>query len=236
MRSGWSNTIRVLALNERVLILLWFKIVYYKACSIDFCICFQKHQPRFPQQVSEADARLLLTFNSFNMKNNNFFIILICSIFIFGSTGCERTDLQKSSPNDSVKIEPRGIDDCSECPNMDDCCCSLTYNGSSQVMLKICGTTDGDAITCQANQDGCETIDGLSHSEFTLNPDDRIELFCMLMVRGFYIANLTANTVNLQLTCQFGTISPQVLNISIPAFSRKYYQTNDECEVEECGT
>ncbi len=102
------------------------------------------------------------------MKSNHFQLILLCVSLIAINFGCEKADLQKSTPNDRVKITSRGIDDCSECPNIDDCCCRLTYTGSSEVMLKICGTTDGDAITCQADQDGCETIDGLSHSHLLL--------------------------------------------------------------------
>lgn len=151
-------------------------------------------------------------------------------------SGCEqKADLTKSAPSDLEQLSTRGVDDCSECPNMDDCCCKLTYTGIPNVTLKICGTTDGDATTCQADVDGCETIDGLSHSSFVLSSGEQIELFCMLMVRGFYIENLTSNTVNLTLTCQAGATSPQTLIISIPGNSRKYYQTNSECEVEECG-
>jgi hypothetical protein len=169
------------------------------------------------------------------MKITIYYLTFICSIFILLTIGCESSDLQKSSYKNKEKIAQRGIDDCSECPNVDDCCCLLRYTGLATVTLKICGTTDGDAATCMADVDGCETIDGLSHSQFTLSTGSQIELFCMLMVRGFCVENLGSGTANLQLTCQVGQTSPQTLNISIPGFGRKCYQTNAECEVEECG-
>lgn len=170
------------------------------------------------------------------MNNTNKIFIFITVLLSFLVIGCEQqADLTKSAMKDIIPLSTRGVDDCSECPNMDDCCCKLTYSGSGTIMLKICGTTDGDATTCQDDVDGCETIDGLSHSYFELSPGEQIELFCMLMVRGFYIENLTGSTVNLTLTCQSGALSPQTLIISIPAYSTKYYQTDSECEVEECG-
>ena len=170
------------------------------------------------------------------MKKHLRIYICILTIFSFMYLGCEeKVEILKFSSTESGKITTRGITECSECPNLDDCCCNIIYTGSIEVLLKICGTTDGDAVACQADIEGCETIDGLSHSQFSLSSGDRIELFCMSMVRGFYIENLTGSTVNLTLTCQAESLGPQTLIVSIPAYSRKYFQTDGECIVEECG-
>lgn len=198
-------------------------------------MCFQKHQPRFPQRVSEADARLLLTFNSFIMKNTNFFIILICYLFILGITSCERTDLQKSSPNDSGKIIPRA-EDCEDCPNVSDCCCAVWLEDPDQnAFLQLCGTTDGPNSCSGSPICGILSPSGGGQ---TINLDD-VNIpranFCMLPGYPFWIYNYHGSDVsNIIISCQAGLTNPDTLHLHIPAGNRFYFETNGSCVLDPC--
>lgn len=150
---------------------------------------------------------------------------------------CERTELQKSI-NDSEKIKQRLVEDCEECPNMDDCCCALALvNPQNEITIQLCGTTDGDQATCDAGDPpgGCEEIDGLGQSSFTLNEGQPRVYFCMQEVHGLLIkATVVSGTVNLTFTCQVGLANPQTINIQFTSTGSKFFEVSDGCIVGEC--
>ena len=167
------------------------------------------------------------------MKNNNFFIIIICSIFILGSTGCERTDLQRSSPYDLVKIEPREIEECDDCP-LNDCCCAVwLQNSLSSAQLYFCGTSDGNEL-CSGDATGiCDEFSGGGQYLF-LNTGTPKRGFCVDPGQGFWVRNLGDNPAYIYITCQDDVTGPQTLTITLQPSEILYIGSNGECEIFEC--
>jgi hypothetical protein len=171
----------------------------------------------------------------FVMKNSIFLLLCTCSCLIFLTLGCDETQLQTPSLSETAKIDLR-VDDCEDCPNMDDCCCVLTITSGAPKNYKLCGTTDGDATTCEVDPapGSCSTIDGLQHSFFTLTNMEPTELFCMAPNTSFELRQLSAGMATLTLTCQVGETNPQTVNITFTGQDRRYFEVNGDCEVSDC--
>ena len=169
------------------------------------------------------------------MKNLIYIPIFISVLFSFLYTGCENADMHKSSIEDTRKITNRHVDDCDECPNMDDCCCTLTLIFGDEIMFQTCGTTDGDAATCDTETPmGCETISGKWNSTHTLSNTEPTVHFCMAEISGFLLKSLTAGTLILTLTCQTDQTNPQTIQITFTGPGSKYFEVNGDCVVTEC--
>lgn len=166
------------------------------------------------------------------MKINTFSITIICLICIFGATGCEKTDLQKSLPNDDGKIMPRT--DCASCPNLTDCCCFiLLQNTSGSANLTLCGTTDGTG-NCTGNAVGsCDSFSGGGQS-MILNSSNPRQGFCMDPGEPFYVTNNGIGGAAIYISCQGDQPNPQIITITIPGNSTVYFGSNGTCEIEEC--
>jgi hypothetical protein len=169
------------------------------------------------------------------MKNFIFLLLRMSSCLIFLTLGCDETQLQTPSLSGDAKVDLR-VDDCEDCPNMDDCCCVLTYVSGVQGEYKLCGTTDGDATTCEVDPapGSCSTIDGLQHSFFELKSGETTELFCMAENTAFELRKLNGGNASLTLTCQVGETNPQTVNITFTGQDRRYFEVNGDCEVEDC--
>src|SRR6187455_2525111 len=112
------------------------------------------------------------------MKFIRFQNIIFCFCFMALSYSCEKAELQKSIPNDTVQVDPRG--DCLDCPALNECCCIIEWTGGVGGYFRLCGTSDGDAVTCEIDPSPCEyDIDGLQHSMFFLDGDNPTHNFCM---------------------------------------------------------
>ncbi len=169
------------------------------------------------------------------MKNITFFIILICSVFVIGIYGCERTELQKSSNNNGL-ITPREITDCSQCPNEDDCCCGIELKDivSGHASLRLCGTTDGGNACTATPPASCSFISGGGQST-TLNSSNPKLGFCMIKGNALMIQNLSStDTAKIYISCQYDLTHPQTLQVNIPPNSFYYAGTNNSCEIAEC--
>ncbi len=156
-------------------------------------------------------------------------------MLVFMTSSCETAETQKTTPSGNEKITKRVVDECEECPNMDDCCCTLTLLTSNAVMFQTCGTTDGDASTCDTETPmGCETISGKWNSTFELSTSEPTVHFCMAEISGFLLKSVTAGTVVLTLTCQTDQTNPQTIQITFTGPGSKYFEVNSDCEVSEC--
>lgn len=169
------------------------------------------------------------------MKTNQFQLILFCFCLIAITFSCEKADLQKSLPKDNVKITNRVADDCEDCPNVDDCCCSISIQSGEDADFQICGTTDGDAVNC-SDDSGCTyEVDGLQHSFFNLSGSNLTEIFCMAPTTAFWIKRTTlSGTTTIAITCQHGQGSPQVVNFVATGPFKRFYDVSDECELTGC--
>lgn len=173
------------------------------------------------------------------MKSITYFAIFTSILLSLPFMGCEdRADGVKLQPRDNVKIITRS------CPNGGDCACSITYKNAAtsnaEILVTICGTTDGDATTCTEPDPPvtCEIIDGLSHSEITLDIDYARHLFCMESEHGIRIDVINVmSTVpdTLIISCQEGVLNPDTTMLIVhPTGGRFYIQTTTECEVPPC--
>ena len=169
------------------------------------------------------------------MKNYQFLYIL-CFCLVSLNYGCEKAELQKSTPNDVEKITQRLVDECDDCPNMNDCCCAVEYVSGDPISLELCGTTDGDISTCTDEQVSCLTIDGRKSSAFPISSMFGRELFCMQENRSFVLKAVTVGNqgTTLKVYCQFGSLNPQSLNVTFTSPGARAFTTDDNCEIEQC--
>lgn len=152
------------------------------------------------------------------------------------TTGCERAELQKSSPIDNEKITSRG-DDCTDCP-VEDCCCFVELVAGSSATLIFCGTSGPEVSTqsCDFDVDGCPTTSGYSFTTMLDDTNDPSEFFCMQKNTAFRIA-IANGSATLNVTCQYGQMNPQVLNFSLSSIAgpnRRYFTVDGDCELTEC--
>ncbi len=171
---------------------------------------------------------------SFQMKNTLFLSIFICILFIFGMSACERTELQKSAPNDLVKLETRG--DCEECPDNDQCCCAIWIQGTEETAnVSICGSTSGFGDCVISESGSCAETNGVFYNwEFEEGVFERAP-FCVLEEGPFVITNTSSTDPALIIvTCQNSMTNPDTIWLQLPPLSRRYFHTNEECEIEPC--
>ena len=168
-----------------------------------------------------------------NLFNN---IIFISVLFSFLYTGCEKAELQKSVLNDPVQIETRGA--CLTCAGANECCGLLTFtSGTGTHEFKICGTLDGDAITCESDPTPCDgPVNGLQHTSFFLSTSGTSShVFCIAENTGIVISHLNTGTVNLSLTFQYGQGTPQTINITFNGIEKKEFEADGDCVVSACN-
>jgi hypothetical protein len=104
------------------------------------------------------------------------------------------------------------------------------------IYVELCGTTDGDQATCNAGSvpSGCEDVDGKGQSSHLLDIDEPRALFCMQEFHGLLIKGTPVGTVDLVLTCQYGQLNPQSVNIQFTSSGSKYFEITDSCVVSSC--
>jgi hypothetical protein len=181
----------------------------------------------------DAGIQIIIQIQKY-MKSIHFQFILFCSCLIALTYSCEKAEIQKSVPNDSEKITQRLVDECDDCPNMDDCCCQISWVSGEQLEIDICGSTDGDVASCSDDLGTCSTIDGRKSSTFILNMNNPRELFCMMENRGFRIKYYGSGTANGNVSCQYGQLAPQSINFQFNGPGTKAFSTDGECELEQC--
>jgi hypothetical protein len=170
------------------------------------------------------------------MKNFSFkyTIVVLCLCLTYS---CEKADIQSTSTTSNVKITNRWVDECGDCPNVDDCCCRIELISGEFIEFETCGTTDGDVATCTDDLDGCFEIDGKKNSNAELIEiiQPRL-LFCMEENHSFIITvfDLDPNGVVINITCQAGSIGPQSINVPISAPGKYAFSVNGDCEIEQC--
>jgi hypothetical protein len=172
------------------------------------------------------------------MKNITFFSIMICVSFILGTVGCEKADIQKSLPNDQVKIQNRDVpDDCEDCP-VTDCCCGVELLSGQNATFWLCGTSvPTTSIDCGPTQPGtCYQIQGYI-LPFLVTSTDQFKYFCMSEDNSFYIQNRnpSGGSTTIRITCQAGQLGPQSVDVELAPGNTAYYTVNDECEVHACN-
>lgn len=153
--------------------------------------------------------------------------------------GCEKADLQKSVPDTTTQLDTRG--DCDECPGANECCCIIEWlSGSETGEFSICGTSDGDAVTCTASSTCENDIDGLEHTFFELNSNSghTYEKFCMDEGMAFKILRTDAGgqgTVYVRVSCTPNQGSPQWKLVSFTADGRAFFDVDEDCLLTECN-
>lgn len=169
------------------------------------------------------------------MKKFHFLFIFCCFCLFVINYGCEKADLQKSTPNDTVQIEPRG--DCLDCPGANSCCCFIEYVSGDAGKFSLCGTTSGDAVSCEIDPSPCGyEVDGLQHTSFDLNSFNPIQYFCVDENTAFQIYRyLSPNgTTLVRYGCQRSSLSGQIIYESFTDEERILYDVNGACELEPC--
>lgn len=171
------------------------------------------------------------------MKSNHFQLILLCLCIVSINIGCEKAELKKSTPNDIGQVEPRG--DCNDCPGANECCCVIEWLSGDEGYFMICGTSDGDAVTCEIDPSPCgNDIDGLQHSMFYLNSDNRTHNFCMDENNALqiYRFGLPTGTSNVRISCRRDQLSPNWVIESFTDEDRSSYDVDGSCNLDgPCG-
>ena len=168
--------------------------------------------------------------NNIMMKNDQniyIFITLLLSILMFG---CEKADLHKTVPDSTTQLETRG--DCDDCPGANECCCIIEFLTGTPANFSICGTSDGDAVTCTISSPCENDIDGLEHTSFSLPSD---ELFCMNENTAFMVQRsaLPAGTSYLRVSCTRDVLNPQWVYFSLTDDERLAFDVDGDCIVSE---
>lgn len=167
------------------------------------------------------------------MKTKLFSYIIFCLCLCL-TYSCEKAELQKTVSSDNPQITPR-VDDCDDCPNVDDCCCSISIQSGQSGDFQICGTTDGDATICSDDSSCSYDVNGYQHSFFTLTGNDLTQIFCMAPTTAFWIKRTSpTGTTHVTLTCQHGQGSPQLINFTANSPFKRFYDVSAECELTGC--
>jgi hypothetical protein len=150
---------------------------------------------------------------------------------------CEKSEVSSYRRDHQPPIENREVDDCDDCPNIDDCCCSVTLTGTTTgATLYLCGTTDPVLSSgCGPTSQGtCYTIQGEDQTIVLDNQTHPRGLFCMQKNASFLIGSQTVGTVTFAITCQYGQFAPQTVNVSLTAPDKNFYTVNGDCELASC--
>ena len=165
------------------------------------------------------------------MKKISNFNILFSMTVLFMLTACVQEESQSHAtliPNDDVELSTRG--DCDECPGANECCCIIEYLSGTPGYFSICGTSDGDAVTCTISSPCDNDIDGLEHTYFYLGTN---ELFCMIENMAFQIQRtaLPAGTTYLRVSCTRDALNPQWVYFSLTDDERVAFEVDGDCLV-----
>lgn len=171
------------------------------------------------------------------MKKISNFNILFSMTVLFILTACVQEENQSHAtliPNDDVELSNRG--DCDECPGANECCCVIEWLSGAEGYFSICGTSDGDAVTCTASSSCENDIDGLEHTSFQLD-DGLYEEFCMEEDMAFRIqrTNTGTGTVYARVSCTSDQGSPQWKLVSFTPGARVFFDVDDDCLLTECN-
>ena len=168
------------------------------------------------------------------MKTSISFSILICMISMFLFSACENAEIQKTTSG-KVQIEPR-LDDCTDCP-VNDCCCYVELaNPTTSANLTFCGVTNPEwsSTVCGPVDFGnCATISGYYWFELLDNMNNPNEFFCVTPNTSFMLG-IASGSANLNITCQYGQLNPQTLNVSLSAPNKLFFNVDGECGLELC--
>ena len=166
------------------------------------------------------------------MKNTTIFISVI---FSFLYTGCEKADLQNSTPNDTVQITNRVVDDCEDCP-VDYCCCAIElYGFTDDAEISVCGFTNGVYLCGTFDPPGtCANLTAGGEDIHLLDPNNIRVLVCKEENGVFRIFNNESFQITIRITCQFGSTNPQWVVLTIPAHTEVFYSTNGQCGLTAC--
>ena len=162
----------------------------------------------------------------------SYIIFCFCLCLIYS---CEKAEIQKSSPNDSVQIDYRG--DCLDCPAPNSCCCYIEYVSGDAGKFSLCGTTSGDALSCEIDPSPCENeIDGLQHTSFDLSSTFPIQHFCVDENTAFQIRRILVpnGTTLVRFGCQRSLLNGQTIYESFTDDEKMVYDVNGDCEMEPC--
>ncbi len=168
----------------------------------------------------------------FTFNFSIFITLLLSSLMI----GCEqKAELAETLPLDNQAITNRYVDECGDCPNMDDCCGRILFVSGHSITFETCGTTDGDAASCSDDIDGCLDIDGLKNSSSSLSGTGQYKLLCMEENHSFHIkvSNVDGPVV-LNITFQHGQVFPQSINVTITTTGTYAFSVDGDCEVTQC--
>ncbi len=169
------------------------------------------------------------------MKNTIFLLYLSVSIFILMTTSCERTDIQKSSTNQSGLISPRA-DDCEDC-SVGCCCCSIEALNPLPMSLSFCGTCDDGALLCGpfSPASPCSTFSGVVKSINFTSSHTR-DVFCVPEGGSFRILNTTSGqTVTFRFTCRPDETPPTYINVTLKPDEFKFFHNDGSCIAAGCN-
>lgn len=158
-------------------------------------------------------------------------------IFMFLLTACEQSDIQQASIKPIQEIEER-LSDCTNCPTNDCCCFVQLVNPTTTANLEFCGVTNPEwsSTTCGPIDFGnCSAIEGYYWYETLTsgiggNPN---EFFCVTPNTSFMLG-IASGSANLSITCQYGQLNPQTLNVSLSAPDKLFFNVDGDCELEHC--
>lgn len=164
------------------------------------------------------------------MKNNNFLHILLCTIAIITFTSCEKPEVKISTHEDHLKLGQRAPN-CNDC---EECCCAVQLTSPGTVVISLCGTTNTGTQECEFETTNCQVVDGTLHTFTLVSGSAPLQFFCMDPNTDFSIgSNAVGSSVNI--TCQYGQLNPQSVNLTFGTPPKNYYNVNGNCEIiDDC--
>jgi hypothetical protein len=126
------------------------------------------------------------------MKSISFKYMLICFCLVIINFGCEKTELQKPSPNDTLPIQTRTITDCGDCPDVH-CCCAVEFISGTTADLLFCGVytaMSGSLCGPFSPPSPCATVSGTSSTISLGGVNPTRVLFCLGTGGSFRLENI----------------------------------------------
>lgn len=170
------------------------------------------------------------------MKTFINFPILFCMTSMLLISACERAEIQSALVTKLIDIVIETRSDCQECPDLNECCCGVYLQNpeTEDADITLCGTSDGPDLCSGATFGDCEVNSGGGHT-FMLDEFNDKERFCMLQGSSFWIRNnSTTTSANIYISCQEDITNPQILQVTIPANSRNFYDVSGSCTLMLC--
>lgn len=113
-----------------------------------------------------------------------------------------------------------------------ECCCIIELLSGADGYFSICGTSDGDAVTCTISSPCESDIDGLEHTLFFLGSE---ELFCMNENTAFMVQRsaIPSGLSYLRVSCTGDVLNPQWRYFSLEDDERVAFDVDGDCLVSE---